>query len=253
MPAVDYVVLTAGSFDILAEVVCENDDDLIELLNTEIRTIPGVAVHRDVRLPQTPQAVLQLGNPLGTGSPRRRDHDRHRPAGPGERTARRRGRRCSRRRSDHLWMHFSRQSVHGGARRADHRQAARATTSGTRRASSTSTASPGLFVVNAGHGRRRLAEVAAKQAERARVLPDLVVRAPDRHRARRPARVVRPGRPEPRLLLHRRRRGRRDRVQARQVLLEAAGHARPSTRSSRARSPTTAPRRARSRSPASRP
>ncbi|MEO7005695.1 MAG: Lrp/AsnC family transcriptional regulator [Terrimesophilobacter sp.] len=40
--AVDYIVLTAGSFDILAEVVCENDDDLISLLNTEIRGIPGV-------------------------------------------------------------------------------------------------------------------------------------------------------------------------------------------------------------------
>jgi Lrp/AsnC family transcriptional regulator for asnA, asnC and gidA len=42
IPAVDYVVLTAGSFDILAEVVCENDDDLIELLNKNIRAIPGV-------------------------------------------------------------------------------------------------------------------------------------------------------------------------------------------------------------------
>lgn len=40
--AVDYVVLTAGSFDILAEVVCEDDDDLIELLNTKIRAIEGV-------------------------------------------------------------------------------------------------------------------------------------------------------------------------------------------------------------------
>jgi Lrp/AsnC family transcriptional regulator for asnA, asnC and gidA len=40
--AVDYVVLTAGTFDVLAEVVCENDDDLIELLNTEIRRLPGV-------------------------------------------------------------------------------------------------------------------------------------------------------------------------------------------------------------------
>ncbi|HEY5319567.1 MAG TPA: Lrp/AsnC family transcriptional regulator, partial [Galbitalea sp.] len=40
--AVDYVVLTAGSFDILAEIVCENDDDLIELLNKKIRAIPGV-------------------------------------------------------------------------------------------------------------------------------------------------------------------------------------------------------------------
>jgi Lrp/AsnC family transcriptional regulator for asnA, asnC and gidA len=43
LPAVDYVVLTAGSFDILAEVVCENDDDLINLLNKEIRAIDGVA------------------------------------------------------------------------------------------------------------------------------------------------------------------------------------------------------------------
>ena len=40
--SVDYVVLTAGSFDIFAEVVCENDEDLINLLNKEIRSIPGV-------------------------------------------------------------------------------------------------------------------------------------------------------------------------------------------------------------------
>ncbi len=42
MPAVDYVVLTAGTFDILAEVVCEDDDDLITLLNSEIRRLEGV-------------------------------------------------------------------------------------------------------------------------------------------------------------------------------------------------------------------
>jgi len=42
LTAVDYVVLTAGSFDILAEVVCENDDDLIDLLNKQIRAIDGV-------------------------------------------------------------------------------------------------------------------------------------------------------------------------------------------------------------------
>src|ERR1700709_484429 len=39
---VDYVVLTAGSFDILAEIVCENDEDLIELLNKKIRALPNV-------------------------------------------------------------------------------------------------------------------------------------------------------------------------------------------------------------------
>jgi Lrp/AsnC family transcriptional regulator for asnA, asnC and gidA len=42
IPAVDYVVLTAGSFDILAEIVCEDDDELIELLNENIRRIEGV-------------------------------------------------------------------------------------------------------------------------------------------------------------------------------------------------------------------
>ncbi|TFD58849.1 Lrp/AsnC family transcriptional regulator [Cryobacterium suzukii] len=40
--AVDYVVLTAGTFDILAEVVCEDDDELLELLNSKIRNLDGV-------------------------------------------------------------------------------------------------------------------------------------------------------------------------------------------------------------------
>ena len=42
IPAVDYVVLTAGSFDILAEVVCEDDAHLLELLTKRIRSLPGV-------------------------------------------------------------------------------------------------------------------------------------------------------------------------------------------------------------------
>ena len=42
MDEVDYVVITAGSFDILVEVVCEDDDHLLDLLNSRIRTIPGV-------------------------------------------------------------------------------------------------------------------------------------------------------------------------------------------------------------------
>ena len=42
LPSIDYVVLTAGSFDIIAEVVCEDDDDLLDLLNTRIRVMPGV-------------------------------------------------------------------------------------------------------------------------------------------------------------------------------------------------------------------
>ena len=38
---VDYCLVTAGSFDILAEVICENDQDLLRLVN-QIRGIPGV-------------------------------------------------------------------------------------------------------------------------------------------------------------------------------------------------------------------
>ena len=42
MDEVDYVVITAGSFDILVEVVCEDDAHLLSLLNEQIRTIDGV-------------------------------------------------------------------------------------------------------------------------------------------------------------------------------------------------------------------
>ena len=42
MDEIVYVVITAGSFDLLVEVVCENDDHLLNLLNTRIRTLPGV-------------------------------------------------------------------------------------------------------------------------------------------------------------------------------------------------------------------
>jgi Lrp/AsnC family transcriptional regulator for asnA, asnC and gidA len=39
---VDYVVITAGSYDLLAEVVAESDEHLLELISDSIRTIPGV-------------------------------------------------------------------------------------------------------------------------------------------------------------------------------------------------------------------
>jgi Lrp/AsnC family transcriptional regulator, regulator for asnA, asnC and gidA len=42
LPEVDYVVITAGSFDLLAEVVCEDDEHLLRLLNDHIRSIPQI-------------------------------------------------------------------------------------------------------------------------------------------------------------------------------------------------------------------
>lgn len=72
---------------------------------------------------------------------------------------------------DHLWMHFSRQSVmeNGGGvpiiTRGDGHHIW--DTKGKKYFDALS----GLFVVNAGHGRRRLAEVAAKQAEELAFFP----------------------------------------------------------------------------------
>ena len=42
MAEVEYVVITGGSLDLLAEVVVENDERLLELLNDKIRALPGV-------------------------------------------------------------------------------------------------------------------------------------------------------------------------------------------------------------------
>jgi len=42
IPEVAYVVITAGTFDLLAEVICEDDDQLLTILNDQIRSLPGV-------------------------------------------------------------------------------------------------------------------------------------------------------------------------------------------------------------------
>jgi len=42
MPEVSYLVITAGSFDILLEVVCDDDEALLEVINRKIRALPGV-------------------------------------------------------------------------------------------------------------------------------------------------------------------------------------------------------------------
>ena len=42
LPEVDYVVMCAGSFDILIEIVCEDDERLLHVLNDSVRCIPGV-------------------------------------------------------------------------------------------------------------------------------------------------------------------------------------------------------------------
>ena len=42
VPEVDYVVITAGTFDLLIEVTCANDEALLEILNNKVRALPNV-------------------------------------------------------------------------------------------------------------------------------------------------------------------------------------------------------------------
>lgn len=42
IPELSYVVVVSGSFDLMVEVVCEDDDHLLALLNDKVRAIPGV-------------------------------------------------------------------------------------------------------------------------------------------------------------------------------------------------------------------
>lgn len=42
IPEVKYVVQTAGSFDVLAEIVCVDDAELLDVLGGRIRALPGV-------------------------------------------------------------------------------------------------------------------------------------------------------------------------------------------------------------------
>lgn len=42
IPQVAYAVTTAGSFDMLVEVVCADDDELLDLLSKRIRGLPGI-------------------------------------------------------------------------------------------------------------------------------------------------------------------------------------------------------------------
>jgi Lrp/AsnC family transcriptional regulator for asnA, asnC and gidA len=39
---IDYVVITAGHYDIIVEAVCESDEHLLEVLSNKIRRLEGV-------------------------------------------------------------------------------------------------------------------------------------------------------------------------------------------------------------------
>ena len=78
----------------------------------------------------------------------------------------------------------------------------------------------GLFVSQLGHGRSGAGRGRGQADRAAGVHAAVVLRPPQRHRARRAGRRLRAGRPQPGLLHHRGRRGRRDRVEAGEELLQ---------------------------------
>ena len=121
---------------------------------------------------------------------------------------------------DHLWMHFTRMSgyrdspvptiVRGeGARIYD------------KNGRSYLDGLAGLFVVQAGHGRVELAEAAYKQAQELAFFPLWSYAHPQAIELADRLAAEAPGRPEQGLLHHRRRRGRGDRVEAGQAVLQA--------------------------------
>ena len=238
MPEVDYVVITAGSFDLMVEVVCEDDDHLLEVINKRIRDAPRRArpPRRFVYL-KLAQADLHVGNPMT--DPQTVEQRRRRPARPGRATtcgctspACRRTTNAAvpiivRGEGTYIWDDKGKRYLDGLA---------------------------GLFVVQAGHGRTELAEAAAKQASELAFFPLWSYAHPKADRAgRAPRRTTRPatstGSSSPPAAA---------RPSRPPGSSPSSTSSSPASRTkhkviSRVRSPTTAPRRARCRSPASRP
>jgi Lrp/AsnC family transcriptional regulator for asnA, asnC and gidA len=76
MHEVEYVVLTAGAFDMIIEVVVEDDEHLLELLNEKIRKVDGVQTTETYIYLRVHKESYQWGttstNSSSRPSPRRR-------------------------------------------------------------------------------------------------------------------------------------------------------------------------------------
>ena len=206
---IDYVVICAGSFDLLVEVVCEDDEHLLESSTTRSARSRRHR-HRDVRLPQAREADLLLGNPMSRPQPDDATRRRPRPATTSGCTSPGMSAYADADvpmivRGEGAYVYDS-----NGKRYLD--------------------GLSGLFVVAGRPRPHELAEAAAEQAARARLLPAVDLRAPERDRARRPARRPRARRPQPGLLHHRRLRGGRVGVEAGPPVLQADRPARAGTR-----------------------
>ena len=62
---VTYVVVTAGRFDMICEVVCEDNEHLLRVLADQLAKIDGIQVHRDDGGAAIRQGELPVGHEVG--------------------------------------------------------------------------------------------------------------------------------------------------------------------------------------------
>lgn len=64
IPEIEYVVVTAGSFDVIAELVCASEEELLGVLNEEIRSLPQVQQVETLMHLRTEKNVFAWGQRL---------------------------------------------------------------------------------------------------------------------------------------------------------------------------------------------
>jgi Lrp/AsnC family transcriptional regulator, regulator for asnA, asnC and gidA len=64
VPEIEYVVLTAGSFDLIAELVCESEEELLRVINESVRSIDEVRETETFMHLRTEKNVFAWGRKL---------------------------------------------------------------------------------------------------------------------------------------------------------------------------------------------
>jgi Lrp/AsnC family transcriptional regulator, regulator for asnA, asnC and gidA len=68
--AIEYVVICAGAFDLIVEIVCEDEQALLDLINDEIRSDPGVRDTESFIYLHIEKQVYGWGRTYGRGESR---------------------------------------------------------------------------------------------------------------------------------------------------------------------------------------
>jgi Lrp/AsnC family transcriptional regulator for asnA, asnC and gidA len=67
VPEIEYVVLTAGSYDLIAELVCETEEELLRVINESVRSIDEVRETETFMHLRTEKNVFAWGRKLAAG------------------------------------------------------------------------------------------------------------------------------------------------------------------------------------------